>query len=596
MGACPSSSGNGQEGNDVNVSEREQKDGTTGVDVDVVAAAEKDHRARGKRLGRSSRYDSLANAASTFRQILPKEPEVEDTEWRQYADAIARSLPRRPLRGDLRSIRARKPHDPANRGGSARHQPSGQLENGRLRGTGVVSGPGTSAWQPSLFREHGAPEAANSESPLLRRHFFPRERGPEDDEQGDTTAVSDASLFRRNAASTLRPIEPKQLASNDTRRSDQAAAAIARGLPKRRRPRRTEFRNCQETPTSMDVDMAAVELGRAAPGGRPLLPKLPGAPAEVPSTSVPLTATLYAVEPAHTETVMCSEKQLKRGYRPSKNLPRPKRARVECRRERREDEQRQDLAMVLCQLEEDFAEKERLSQGSAWCTPIPFERKITTVRDFYDAFHNTDFADMDLQDMLSQIRQGIDVEELESWEAPSHGVPSQVYDRLERNEPSAREKIQRAHIVPPIERGLEVAGPTDIREILASLEDGEKGENGADATDETAAMASLLGEQDAGPDIICEISSSGRGEDFADSFDAFFFAKTFPTLLSWGMGGPRQADENMVATHVKGKPSQHAAEDQGAYGPTWVPGDMVYVEPERPDQPDEAQTRGLPNP
>ena len=136
--------------------------------------------------------------------------------------------------------------------------------------------------------------------------------------------------------------------------------------------------------------MAAVELGRAAPGGRPLLPKLPGAPAEVPSTPVPLTAALYAVEPAHTETVMCSEKQLKRGYRPSKNLPRPKRARVECRRERREDEQRQDLAMVLCQLEEDFAEKERLSQGSAWCTPIPFERKITTVRDFYDAFHNTE--------------------------------------------------------------------------------------------------------------------------------------------------------------------------------------------------------------
>ena len=88
-------------------------------------------------------------------------------------------------------------------------------------------------------------------------------------------------------------------------------------------------------------------------------------------------------------------------------------------------------------------------------------------------------------------------------------MPSQVYDRLERNEPSAREKIQRAHIVPPIERGLEVAGPTDIREILASLEDGEKGENGADATDEAAAMASLLEEQDAGPDIICEISSSG---------------------------------------------------------------------------------------
>lgn len=34
----------------------------------------------------------------------------------------------------------------------------------------------------------------------------------------------------------------------------------------------------------------------------------------------------------------------------------------------------------------------------------------------------------------------IDVAELASWDEPSHGVPLQVYDRLERNEPSAREK------------------------------------------------------------------------------------------------------------------------------------------------------------
>ncbi|KAJ4136671.1 hypothetical protein NW754_002236 [Fusarium falciforme] len=105
----------------------------------------------------------------------------------------------------------------------------------------------------------------------------------------------------------------------------------------------------------------------------------------------------------------------------------------------------------------------------------------------------------------------INVEELESWEVPSHGVPPQVYDRLERNEPSAREKIQTAHVVPPIERGLEDAGPTDIREILASLEDGEKECNGADAIDQTAAMTGLLEEQDTDPDpdTICEISSSG---------------------------------------------------------------------------------------
>jgi hypothetical protein len=35
-----------------------------------------------------------------------------------------------------------------------------------------------------------------------------------------------------------------------------------------------------------------------------------------------------------------------------------------------------------------------------------------------------------------------------------------------------------------------------------------------------------------------------RGNDFADSFDAQFFAKTFPTLFPFGKGGPRQAEEN----------------------------------------------------
>jgi hypothetical protein len=33
----------------------------------------------------------------------------------------------------------------------------------------------------------------------------------------------------------------------------------------------------------------------------------------------------------------------------------------------------------------------------------------------------------------------IDTAEMDSWEAPAHGVPSQVYGRLEKNEPSAWE-------------------------------------------------------------------------------------------------------------------------------------------------------------
>ena len=229
--------------------------------------------------------------------ILPKESEVADTEWRKHAEAIARSLPRRPLRGGLRSNRARKSHDTANSGGSAQHQPTGQPENGELRGTGGVSGPGPSAWQPSLLKEHGAPEAANSDPPLFHRHFLPRERGPEDDEQGDTAAVSGTSLLRRNPASTPRPIEPKQLALDDTRGSDQAAAAIVRGLPKRRRrggrpPKRRpgtsgasntggsgQHPACtrvQHGGVAVDVDDAAAEPADASLSGQSLPPRVVG--------------------------------------------------------------------------------------------------------------------------------------------------------------------------------------------------------------------------------------------------------------------------------------------------------------------------------
>jgi hypothetical protein len=43
----------------------------------------------------------------------------------------------------------------------------------------------------------------------------------------------------------------------------------------------------------------------------------------------------------------------------------------------------------------------------------------------------------------------IDVAEMESWGAPPHGVPSAVYDCMERNEPTAWEKTRTAQVVPP---------------------------------------------------------------------------------------------------------------------------------------------------
>ncbi|KAH7190264.1 hypothetical protein BKA60DRAFT_472651 [Fusarium oxysporum] len=190
-----------------------------------------------------------------------------------------------------------------------------------------LSGLGTSAWQPPLPREHGAPEAANSEPPRFHRHFLPQERGPEDDEPGDTAAVSDASLFRRNEAPTVRIIQPKQSVSEDIRRRE-LAAAIAGGLPKRRRR-----------------------------GGRP--------PKARPDTSG-------------------------RNRHSSQDEPPRKQARPGIRSRRRRELQAEDLASVLRFLEEEFAVKESLSNEQTWCTPIPHERKVSTIRAFYKEFHDVD--------------------------------------------------------------------------------------------------------------------------------------------------------------------------------------------------------------
>ncbi|EKG09266.1 hypothetical protein MPH_13720, partial [Macrophomina phaseolina MS6] len=195
----------------------------------------------------------------------------------------------------------------------------------------------------------------------------------------------------------------------------------------------------------------------------------------------------------------------------------------------------------------------------------------------------------------------IDVAEMHRWEAPSHGVPPQVYDRLERNEPSAMEKARTAHVVPPTEHGLEDGVPMDVQELLASLEQGHD-VCGSEVGDDAANADDGLDGQESARDRVHEINSSGmfgldsrpdiadaeklrylcaatgktgpsgrtresswagsaevrrgyaaepyilvsRGDEFADSFDPHFFAKTFPTLFPFGSGGPRQAEESIL--------------------------------------------------
>ena len=106
----------------------------------------------------------------------------------------------------------------------------------------------------------------------------------------------------------------------------------------------------------------------------------------------------------------------------------------------------------------------------------------------------------------------IDTVEMESWGAPSHGVPSQVYRRLERNEPSTWEKTRTAQIVPPTERGLEAADEVDVREILAALNQAhvaKDGEEEGGGIDELYGNVEANGNPDGGAEIIQEISASG---------------------------------------------------------------------------------------
>ncbi|EWZ77841.1 hypothetical protein FOWG_17792 [Fusarium oxysporum f. sp. lycopersici MN25] len=190
---------------------------------------------------------------------------------------------------------------------------------------------------------------------------------------------------------------------------------------------------------------------------------------------------------------------------------------------------------------------------------------------------------------------------MNSWDTPAHGVPSHVFERLERNEPSARGKTQTAHIVPPTARGIDDHDPIDIQEIVGALleeqnapgvatgydcvnrDDGcgaddkgerlyETGSSGIfdldgwpDITD-VAKLRHLLesmGEaavEDQGRRNACRASAKvwynrvaepslaiSRGEDFANHFDTWYLARTFPSLLPRGMGGPRQVEEWVVA-------------------------------------------------
>ncbi|KAM4067793.1 AAA domain-containing protein [Hirsutella rhossiliensis] len=203
----------------------------------------------------------------------------------------------------------------------------------------------------------------------------------------------------------------------------------------------------------------------------------------------------------------------------------------------------------------------------------------------------------------------IDAAEIASWGAPPHGVPPVVCERLERNEPSARERTQTAQVVPPSERAMDDGGAAEIEEILAMLRQGQdpaEGSRDVGLTCEDDDRDGARPEEDG--DVINEVTSSGmfpldgapdvadaekirfardavgpegarasprtwvgtaargaagdggdgepyiqvrRGEDFADSADASFFAKAFPTLFPLGAQAERVAEGLMSTRNMK---------------------------------------------
>ncbi|RKK60746.1 hypothetical protein BFJ69_g17203 [Fusarium oxysporum] len=665
VGACSSSAGNGQEGDDVSVWGREHGDDTTGRGADVVAAAEKEASAWGKRLGRLSRYDSLANAASTFRQIQPKQSAVEDTARRQHAEAIARSLPRRPLRGGLRSNRARKSHGTANSGGSVHHQSPSQLQ------------------RPLLARERGAPEAADSDLPLFHRHFLPKGRRDGDDERrgtpprkrirGGTRKQRRPELQAEDLASALRFLEDefavKESLSNEqmwctpipherkvsTVRAFYKEFHDADNLPIRtcmlcyRKRTNKELRevtwdqwisscvekdnrspfSCQSCFPVGETFSACAECARCLRRGvlspAAQLHRRIGCEHLFPEELKGLTPVEEKLVGLNSCYGFVTRYSIASSQKQSVGYPKHIKGHITVFPNNVQELTTKVLPHPLVQVMEEIhvswqgVEKPAPSDLSGL---LSVRRRVVERALAWLKKNNPHYAEIE-----------IDAAEMESWGAPPHGVPPLVYDHMERNEPTAWEKTRTAQVVPPTERAMDDEDSVEIEEIFALLNQGEGAptcktgglvtdeanksycEGGAEAGQVTIPInevtSSGMFPLDGPPDVAdveklrfaCDAVSEGagtghigprtwvgssaekrrghaddsepyihvsRGDEFADSFDASFFAKTFPTLFPFGVGGPRLVEEAILevgkAADLRGGNAEAEAAVRGLVG------------------------------
>lgn len=140
---------------------------------------------------------------------------------------------------------------------------------------------------------------------------------------------------------------------------------------------------------------------------------------------------------------------------------------------------------------------------------------------------------------------------MESWGAPPRGVPPEVYDRMERNKPSAWEKTRTAQVVPPTERAMDDEGPVEIEEILTALSQGEDaprcetGRSEENEADGSGAASNAEPGQTMNPiTLMNEVTSSGmfprdRPPDIADVDKLRFACGSVAEGAENGRRGPR---------------------------------------------------------
>ncbi|KAM4061529.1 PIF1-like helicase [Hirsutella rhossiliensis] len=130
---------------------------------------------------------------------------------------------------------------------------------------------------------------------------------------------------------------------------------------------------------------------------------------------------------------------------------------------------------------------------------------------------------------------------------PIDGVPALVYDRMERNEPSAWEKTRTAHVVPPTERAMDDEGSVEIEELFALLK--QRQETGGEAeghgpNEEGAGRDGVGASPDQNVRPINEVTSSGMfgldgPPDVADVEKLRFACDAVGAGADDGRAGPR---------------------------------------------------------